>query len=392
MLTNPLGVGDAKCGLCGLYKTCRSPKMEPTGKGKRKILIIAEAPGAEEDREGMQLVGNSGQKVIQTLARCGIDMRRDCTLTNALICRPPNNVIKDKDAISYCRPNLIKTVRAVNAEVVVPLGGKALESLLGWLWGDKQIGAVARWAGYRIPSQELNAWICPTWHPSFLLHEKEAVPELQFYEHLKAMSALSGRPWNKVPDYESKVEPIFSVREAAVRLRDIKPGDTVAFDYETNCLKPEPAAAKIYSCSVCVNGKWTIAFPWDGEVIEQMRKLLRDPRVIKIACNAKFEDRWTRKKLGIEIRGWLWDTMLSAHALENATKIRTISSIKFQAFVHLGQRDWSAAVDPYLKAKGGNTINRIRQIGIRELLIYNGMDSLIEWKIAHLQQERMGYD
>ena len=43
-----------KCGVCKLWKHCKSPEMKPTGEGKRKILIVAEAPGATEDEKGVQ--------------------------------------------------------------------------------------------------------------------------------------------------------------------------------------------------------------------------------------------------------------------------------------------------------------------------------------------------
>ena len=394
VLNSPMGIGGPKCGACGLYKTCQSPKMPTAGNGKKKILILAEAPGKDEDEQNRQLVGRSGQELERRLRAVGINMREDCWLENAVICRPPGNKIENEMTVEYCRPNVINRVRAINPEAILVLGGVAIQSLIGWLW-DTNWGTVARWAGYQIPSQQLNAWVCPTYHPSHILRERErrdTVTELQWLSHLSAFSKLKGRPWKTVPDYAGDVEPIFSVREAGLRLKDVTAG-TVAFDYETNCLKPDHEKARIFSCSVCVNGKWTIAFPWAGAAVEQMRRILGSPRVKKIAQNAKFEDRWTRAILRQEVRGWLWDTMLVSHAMENATKMRLISSIKFQAFAHLGFPRWDKVVSPFLGegSKGGNTLNRIKQIGIRDLLVYNGIDSLVEYKIAMKQMKEMGY-
>src|SRR5688572_528647 len=83
-----------KCGACGLLKGCKSPKMPVSGKGAKGILIIGEAPGRDEDIQGRPFVGATGEKLETTLRKLGVEMRRDCWLTNALICRPKANVIE----------------------------------------------------------------------------------------------------------------------------------------------------------------------------------------------------------------------------------------------------------------------------------------------------------
>ena len=67
-----------KCGLCGLYKNCISPKMPPTGKGRKKILIVAEAPGEEEDKRNTQLIGRAGKYTRRVLKTLNIDLDIDC--------------------------------------------------------------------------------------------------------------------------------------------------------------------------------------------------------------------------------------------------------------------------------------------------------------------------
>jgi uracil-DNA glycosylase len=81
----------AHCGACGLHKTCNTPWMKVSGEGKRKILIVAEAPGQNEDDKGQALVGAAGLELAQILWGVSVNMRKDCWMTNALICRPPNN-------------------------------------------------------------------------------------------------------------------------------------------------------------------------------------------------------------------------------------------------------------------------------------------------------------
>src|SRR5690606_23623431 len=122
-----------QCGACGLFKTCKSPKMPVSGKGRREILVVAEAPGKDEDDRGIQLVGESGQLLERAMRKAGVDMRKDCWLTNSLICRPPNNRMPTKQEIDYCRPNLLKTIKELDPKVIILLGGSAVRSLIGYL-------------------------------------------------------------------------------------------------------------------------------------------------------------------------------------------------------------------------------------------------------------------
>lgn len=378
------------CGACGLYRTCQSPKMAPTGRGKRKILIVAEAPGQEEDQQGKQLVGNSGRYLVKALARHGIDMRQDCVLTNSLICRPPKNATPDSNQIDYCRPNLLKTIEDYQPEVIVPIGASAVKSLIGHVWRE-DTGAIGRWVGWKIPSQKPNAWICPTFHPAFLLRlEKDAMrkaTELTFHQHLEQIAEIDGRPWDVVPDYEAEVQPIFKPGEAARAIRGfIERGKLAAFDYESNMLKPDFEGSQIVSCSIS-DGKETIAYPWQGAAIEATREFLVSP-VGKVASNLKFEERWTMHHLRTRVKNWRWDTMLAAHALDNRSDI---TSIKFQAYVHLGAKSYDDHISQFLQSKGDSRVNQIlKEIDLRQLLIYNGLDSLLELKVAKIQAKQMG--
>lgn len=374
-----------ECGICGLWRTCKSPKMEPSGKGRKRILVVAEAPGQDEDASGKQLVGNSGDELMRVMNKYGIDMRKDCWLDNSLRCRPPNNDIKNKKWVQYCRPNIINSIEEFQPEIIILLGGTATQSVLGWLWKD-DVGGINRWAGYQIPHQKLNVWICPTFHPSYLLREKSKVLNRRFEEHIEAIGKLETRPWDKVPDYQKDIQLIFSPSEVPILLDKYRDG-IVAFDYETNMLKPDHEKAEIVSCSVCWNGKETIAFPWHGEAVKAARKLFKRPGVRFVGANIKFEDRWTRAKLDIEIgNAWLHDIVLGAHAIYNASKIRKITSVKFQSLVFYGMDSYDDHLKPYLKTKkGGNAINRIRDIDMKTLLMYNGLDSFIEYRIAKHQ-------
>lgn len=372
-----------RCGQCGLYRNCKSPRMAVTGEGKLGVLIVAEAPGEQEDAEGIQLVGKSGQLLRKALSKQGIDLDRDCWKTNAVICRPPKNEVSDVH-IESCRPTLNQTIEKLNPHAIVLLGGTAVKSLIGQLWRvGEDPGPIGRWVGWQIPSQQLNAWVCPTYHPAYLLRANEPAIDLWFGRHLASVFGRLSRPWKEIPDFSKQVECIYESDKAAGKLkRMIEYGGTIAFDYETNMLKPDDKDARIVCCSVCWEGKKTIAFPWHGEAVTTMSELLRSPAVKKVGANIKFEERWTRKILGHGVRGWVWDDMVSAHVLDNRPGI---TSVKFQSFVRLGQPSYETTVGPYLKAVDGNKKNRIDEVDLGSLLLYCGLDSLLEWKIAEGQ-------
>lgn len=370
------------CGKCGLYKTCRSPKMQVAGQGKRKVLIVGEAPGKDEDRLGEPFVGKTGQRLRDAARRFGVDLNRDCWLANAARCRPERNLLPEK-VVEHCRPLNVKAIRELKPDTIILLGGAAVKSVLGWLWREDP-GAMSRWAGYRIPCQSLNAWVCPTFHPSFVEREERRVLDRMWEVHLKAAFALKGRPWDVVPDYGDEVEVVYFDEAAADKLLAIAANGPIAFDFECDGLKPDRKDFYVACCSVS-NGTYTVAFPWGSKVQEALGTVAADPAVLKIASNMKYEDRVCRRLYGKPVRGWDHDTMLAAHGIDNRPGI---TSIKFQAFVLLGQESYDDEIKPYLKSDGGgNSKNRVRDVSMAKLLRYCGMDSLLEWKVAMIQKE-----
>ena len=372
-----------RCGLCGLSKTCISPKMKPDGEGRKKILIVAEAPGRNEDEMNTPLVGKAGKRLKRTLKKLGVNLARDCWRTNAVICRPPENETPNSEKIEACRPNLLQTIKILDPNVIILLGGVAVESFLPTIWKEKT-ASVGKWAGFIIPCPKPNMWIAPTYHPSFLLRKPSPITDRLFEKHLRAAVKHKKKPWSVPPSYSEQIEVITIPTQAARILNQMRrKGGAFAFDYEANCLKPDGEGPEIISCSVCWRGKRTIAYPWAGEAIEATSKLLRSSAG-KIASNIKFEERWTKAMLKHRVKNWLWDTMLAAHVLDNRPDI---TGLKFQAFIHLGMLPYDKHVKPYLTTKGKSRFNRIKELDLKELLLYNGLDSLLEYKIAMIQMK-----
>lgn len=388
LITGPQIGALPQCGKCGLFKKCESPKMEYRGKGRAKILIVGEAPGRTEDERGRPFVGTSGQLLRDTFHKFGIDVSQDCWVTNAIICRPAKNKPPTPKEIKFCLPNLKRTIEETKPNVIIPLGSAAVRAVLTGIWHER-IDEIGRWVGWNIPCRKTNAWICPTWHPKFIIRENEKrnpVADLWWKRHLKAAIKLSGGcPWPEgPPDYEKQIQRIYDPAEAAriIRTTMLLGPRPASFDYETNMLKPDGKDARIVSCSICWEGVKTIAFPWQGEAIEATYEFLESDAP-KIGGNIKFEERWTLAMLGIRVRNWLRDVMQNAHILDNR---KGITSVKFQSFVRLGIGDYTKHIKPFLEAKTSTTPNRIHEIDLKDLLLYNGLDSLLEYKIDELQE------
>jgi uracil-DNA glycosylase family 4 len=323
-----------KCGACGLYQTCESPKMPVSGKGDRGVLIVGEAPGEDEDDQGRQFVGKTGQRLRRALRALDINADRDCWFTNALICRPPGNKIPKDQMVEWCRPNLITTINELKPKVVILLGGRAIDSLIGHLWreGTGEVKTAPNFAE-RI-SVELDAG--------------------------RAAKMLLGR-------FNQRQKPI-------------------AFDFETTCLKPDGPKAEIWCCAVS-DGDVTIAYPWQGEAVKATWELLHNKEVPKIGYNMKFEERWVLAKSGKPVANWRICGMTATHVLDNRPMI---TALKFQAFVLLGQQPYDDHIRPYLDSEGGNTANRIKEAPLAQVLQYCGMDALLEWNVAQEQKKPLG--
>jgi uracil-DNA glycosylase len=374
-----------KCGACGLFRTCKSPKMKPYGHGGKDIVIVGEAPGQKEDEQGRPFVGKSGKLLRETLSSFGVTLDKDCIVTNSIICRPPNNAAPDPKQIKYCRPNLVRTLSSTQPRIVITLGNAALRAVVSEFWkGD--IGKMERWVGWQIPTSKF--WLCPTYHPSYILRqEKNRILATVWQNHLEAALDLDEAP-DAVPNYRDQVEILMEEDRIleAIEYFD-REGGWCGVDYEANCLKPEYPKAEAVSFSIS-NGQRTVAYPWWGKAIAATGRFLKSERTAKIASNIKMEDRWTRKMFGHGVRNWGWDTMLAAHCLDNRPHI---CSLKFLAFTQLGVSSYNENIEPFLTSPKGKHYNRIKEVALPTLLTYNGLDSLLEFWLAMKQRKQMGY-
>lgn len=376
-----------RCGACGLADKCRSPKLQPGGGGGAGVLYVDGNPDHDSDRAGTWFAGAPGAALRATVRRLGHRLE-DGWHYGATVCHAARGATAAQ--VDHCEANITQQLRELRPVVVVPLGPLAVRAVVGPLW--RKVSGIQQWAGWSIPVQAGNYWVCPTWHPQHVAEADHPVMKIQHEAHIAAALEHTARPWDTVPDWRQDVQVELSPDAAAVWLQELTDRGTgvVAFDYETTALKPEGDYAHIVAAAVTWgdNGQpmQTLAFPWHGAAVGAMSKLLRSP-IPKIAANLKFEDRWTRAALGHRVRGWCWDTMLAAHVDDPRPGI---TGLKFQAFVRLGMPPYNTDIEPYFKSLPGQP-NRVGEIPVRDLLTYCGLDALLEFRLAYEQAKAMGH-
>jgi DNA polymerase len=410
------------CNQCGLYRKCRSPKMKPTGKGKRKILFVAEAPGEEEDKLNTQLIGTAGKLLRQSLSEVLELNLDDCHKTNAINCRPTKDGSNRKPSpqeIKFCRQYLEEEIRSFEPTVIVLLGESAIQSFLFNRWkkglggSDKNSGIVSKWRGWVIPDREYNAWVIPTFHPSYVARMKDAIDgfvvrkifEDDLYKILEYENV--GRPNLLSLEEESKkvqilTEPYEIIAFLKRLLQNENTKYAVSFDYETTGIKPYKEGHDIICASVCLSNEGckplqATSFLLHKNLphVDKIRSLwikFLQSKTPKMAHNMKYEELWSRVILGTPVNNWFYDSMLGTHVEDNRPGI---CSLKFQAYVRLGIVDYDSVVESYLKSdeKESHSINRIHKcLGspslLHDLMLYNGLDSLFEFQLA-LQQNNV---
>lgn len=387
------GRGLPKCGICKFAPQCDSPRMEVGGRGKLPVLVVGEIPGVKEDQLGKHFAGLSGARLRDSFKEIGQDLR-DCHLTYSMICRAPKGRAFSDVNINACRPTLLKTIDTVKPKVIILLGPATVRSLVPTERGGS-VGAFDRWVGHAIPSAQYGAWLCPTYSPAHMLRMNEDPVLLKlWHQHLARAFKLTER---KPVAYSMKelwahVETITSPRLARLRLKDLaRKSGRCAFDYEANCLKPDRKEAKLLAVSFCLEGKDTFSLLIKNqETLDSISKVLRNPKLRMIASNMKNEERWTKAKMGHYVANWWWDTMVAAHVLDQR---KGITSIKFQAFLYFGVPDYDRFVERFMEEDPRNPgYNTLDKMDTKDLLNYNGLDSLLEFMVAEKQQQDMGLD
>lgn len=152
------------CTACGL---CQGRRHAVFGQGATptRWLVVGEAPGEQEDRQGHPFVGRSGQLLDAMLAAVGMSRDTDVFITNVIKCRPPGNRNPKPEEIASCSPYLMRQIALLKPERILVLGRFAAQTLLGT---DATIGSL-RGRVHQLKTDDGEIPLIVSYHPAYLL-------------------------------------------------------------------------------------------------------------------------------------------------------------------------------------------------------------------------------
>lgn len=154
------------CKLCELSKT-RERVVFGSGNPNAKILLIGEAPGAEEDESGLPFVGRAGKFLTQIIEKAGLDRKEDLYILNTVKCRPPQNRVPSDYEKQLCESYLMAQISIINPKVIILCGATACQTFFGKsFWSKNKISDIR---GTFYESQGIQ--FVPVFHPSYLLRQ-----------------------------------------------------------------------------------------------------------------------------------------------------------------------------------------------------------------------------
>jgi uracil-DNA glycosylase len=188
----------ADCTRCPLHET-RSRAVFGAGDADAELMFVGEAPGAEEDRQGLPFVGRAGQLLNQLLAEIGLS-RDDVFIANVLKSRPPGNRDPQPEEIEACWPYLERQIQLIEPHVIATLGNFATKKLTGSPIGITRVRGTPQ--VHELAGRTL--FVFPLLHPAAALRTPSLVETLR--EDFARLRTLLDEPL-PLADSELEAEP-----------------------------------------------------------------------------------------------------------------------------------------------------------------------------------------
>jgi uracil-DNA glycosylase family 4 len=364
---------DAECEKCPLFGT--SARFCPSdGPRDADIVIVGEAPGAQEAKEGRPFRGPSGRLLDSVLEHHGLD-RRKILLTNAVLCRPPSNKI-GREEVKACSPRLLKELQEADPKYVVTLGNTATQVVLGTREGITGVRVGPPRRSDLVPNDSL---VVPTFHPAAALRSADYFPYIvEDIAKLVRPVSIGWEPpvYRTVLDSDQAVDVLRTLQERVPE---------VVIDIETGSEKDDVEEWAGRRNIICVG------FGYDkGRVIVLGERAMKEEKVQRalgqlldsgigvVAQNGKFD----LSALSIWGEGNLvFDTMLASYACDERQGTHSLDHMSRE---FLGAPDWKGTMHPYLDKEHGY------QYAPRgKLYQYNAFDVANTWDLTEYWRARM---
>ncbi len=182
-----LKAGLARFEGCTLKTTAKN-LVFADGNPDGRLMLVGEAPGAEEDRMGLPFVGRSGQLLDRMLAAIGLNRKEHVYIANLLPWRPPGNRTPTPQEVAICLPFIQRQIELADPDILVCIGGPSAQGLLG-LSGI--LASRGKWLDYDTGTRRIRA--IATLHPAYLL--RQPLQKRVAWRDLRAIkAALEGAP------------------------------------------------------------------------------------------------------------------------------------------------------------------------------------------------------
>jgi DNA polymerase len=168
-----------ECTRCKLHKLGRTQVVFGVGNPNANLMFVGEAPGGDEDIQGIPFVGRAGQLLTKIIE--AIELKReDVYIANVIKCRPPQNRNPEPDEVETCEPFLFQQIDIIRPTVIVALGKFAAQTLL------RTTDPISRLRGRVFEYR--GATLVPTFHPAYLLRNPSSKREV--WEDMKLVKRL----------------------------------------------------------------------------------------------------------------------------------------------------------------------------------------------------------
>lgn len=297
------------CNKCGLYTQVTTPLIYGSGDIHSNILIIGEAPGFEEDRQGIPFIGRSGALLRNVLNAIGVSVY----ISNAVKCRPIGADNKNREPspkeLDCCSVFTHELILKLKPKVILLLGSRAVHQILQITTPMTALRA------YTFYHNLYNAYIVATYHPSFLLRNEDKMYQQDFVDDVQRAASLvfKTRP-RKIQLNLKTLDDPFEIKEY---LNEVLKSPEVAIDIET--LGTDAHNSPITDISFCIQSGSGVHIKWQNVIpyFNLLKDILESKNIIKIFHNSQFELSFF-KNLGIDVQLPIFDTMLAFHCISSS--------------------------------------------------------------------------
>lgn len=299
-----------------------SNRVEAVGPKDAMIMLIGEAPGAMEERDGLPFVGTAGKVLNGILQETDIE-RDKCYITNVSKKRPKNNDFRTFYAkkgtavfpskyLNDCIAELHGEITEVQPNVIVPMGVEALRAVLGSTYkgiGDYRGSIILHPGGRKI---------IPTYHPAAILRQWQWRPvTVQDFRRIRAESTFPGHQYTERTIYS--LPPIDTIKSALEGI--LRTNLTIAVDVEVESDQICTIGIANSAGNAWVIPLWFQDIPnfWqpqeEMEILTLLKEILESPTVGKVFHNAMYDIAYLKRSFGICVSNIVMDTMLAFHVL-----------------------------------------------------------------------------